>query len=336
MKPEIAIVIGPLIFLAVIVQFMPLLTRRGIFFGATVDPAFPQSRDGRRLLRSYRRQAALWGALAIALAALLTRQNAAVAILAPMFALLIAAGLSYWLKFREVHARYGVRRPEIREASLSSVPEKETISLWLLVPPLLAIPAVALYLHLHWNQIPATFPVHWGADGQPNRWASRDPLGVYGSLLIASLVNLFILGLAWMLSRLSRKTVMRYVTVRLLELLLYPLTFVFVMVSLLPLMRIPMWLIPAPILVFVLGVMYWGYLKISAPSARDEVPEPQNDSYWKAGAFYYNPNDPAIFVSKRVGIGYTMNFANKWSWVAIGAIILAIAASIYFGGKATS
>jgi uncharacterized membrane protein len=38
---------------------------------------------------------------------------------------------------------------------------------------------------------------------------------------------------------------------------------------------------------------------------------------------YNNPNDPAIWVEKRVGIGWTLNFAHKESWVII-FIILAI------------
>ncbi len=41
--------------------------------------------------------------------------------------------------------------------------------------------------------------------------------------------------------------------------------------------------------------------------------------------FYYNPDDPAIFVSKRVGIGYTMNFANKVAWlVMLGILLMAL------------
>ena len=132
---------------------------------------------------------------------------------------------------------------------------------------------------------------------------------------------------------------MRYVTIRILELMLYPLTFLFLAISLLPVGRIPIWLIPSVVILFIVAIIalvYWGYSKISSPSARDEVPEPQNDVYWKAGAFYYNPNDPAVWVSRRVGIGYTMNFANKWSWVAMGSVLLATAALIYFASHITS
>lgn len=41
------------------------------------------------------------------------------------------------------------------------------------------------------------------------------------------------------------------------------------------------------------------------------------------GVFYWNPEDSSIFVPKRVGIGYTVNFANKWSWAALAGILLA-------------
>ena len=35
-----------------------------------------------------------------------------------------------------------------------------------------------------------------------------------------------------------------------------------------------------------------------------------DDKYWKAGIFYVNKNDPSIFVEKRFGVGWTLNFAN--------------------------
>jgi uncharacterized membrane protein len=38
--------------------------------------------------------------------------------------------------------------------------------------------------------------------------------------------------------------------------------------------------------------------------------------------FYYNPSDPAIFVAKRVGIGYTVNFANRMCWLVLVGILL--------------
>jgi uncharacterized membrane protein len=42
---------------------------------------------------------------------------------------------------------------------------------------------------------------------------------------------------------------------------------------------------------------------------------------------YYNPADPAIFVEKRFGMGYTMNFANPWSWVLMAGLLATVAAA---------
>ena len=323
MKAEVAMLILPLAFVAVIFQFTPLLTRRGIFFGATVDPDFPRSADGRRVLCSYRWHAALWAIIALGLAAALLPHALPLAVLVPLLLIIVGSALSYWLKFREVHTRYGQRRPEIRQAELSVPPTGARFNAWLWVPPFAALALTAAYLQSHWNQLPERFPVHWGADGQPNRWSSREPLTVFAPVVIGAGMNLVMLALAWLFSQLSRNTIMRRVTVRLLEVLLYPLTLTFIIVALLPFgLVVPVWLIPAIMLTCVAGLIFWSYRQIVAPALADAVPDPQSDSYWKAGMFYYNPNDPAIFVAKRVGIGYTVNFANKMCWLVLAGILL--------------
>jgi uncharacterized membrane protein len=50
-----------------------------------------------------------------------------------------------------------------------------------------------------------------------------------------------------------------------------------------------------------------------------------DDMYWKLGQFYFNPDDPTIFVEKRFGIGWTMNFGHPVSWISlIGRIVVVI------------
>ncbi|MCM3690763.1 DUF5808 domain-containing protein [Neobacillus niacini] len=43
---------------------------------------------------------------------------------------------------------------------------------------------------------------------------------------------------------------------------------------------------------------------------RKQSTDYDEDSYWKGGLFYFNRNDPSIFVEKRFGVGWTLNFAN--------------------------
>lgn len=55
-----------------------------------------------------------------------------------------------------------------------------------------------------------------------------------------------------------------------------------------------------------------------------------DDDKWILGMYYYNKNDPAWMVEKRVGIGYTINFANKKATILlILFILLIIVFSIY-------
>lgn len=54
----------------------------------------------------------------------------------------------------------------------------------------------------------------------------------------------------------------------------------------------------------------------------EEVTEVDEEQYWKLGVFYYNPEDPAVFVEKRFGIGSTINMARWQSWVCIAGLVL--------------
>ncbi|NLD91797.1 MAG: DUF1648 domain-containing protein [Fibrobacter sp.] len=47
-----------------------------------------------------------------------------------------------------------------------------------------------------------------------------------------------------------------------------------------------------------------------------------DDQYWKYGVFYVNRNDPAIFLEKRAGIGWTINFGQPLSWIIIVGFVL--------------
>ena len=55
------------------------------------------------------------------------------------------------------------------------------------------------------------------------------------------------------------------------------------------------------------------------------------DECWKLGLIYFNRNDPALWVEKRFGIGWTVNMANPKSWFLLGGILLFVAASLVLG-----
>lgn len=46
--------------------------------------------------------------------------------------------------------------------------------------------------------------------------------------------------------------------------------------------------------------------------------------YYKLGIFYFNPKDSRVFVPKRFGWGWTLNFAKIWTYLILLAFALLI------------
>ncbi len=56
--------------------------------------------------------------------------------------------------------------------------------------------------------------------------------------------------------------------------------------------------------------------RASGPMFRDD------DQYWYAGVFYYNPNDPEPFIPKRYGFGWTVNFGHPMGKLIAALMVL--------------
>jgi uncharacterized membrane protein len=58
-------------------------------------------------------------------------------------------------------------------------------------------------------------------------------------------------------------------------------------------------------------------LALAAGTDRDD------DRFWKAGLLYVNRDDPALVVSARFGVGWTLNFGNPRAWLIIAGTVAA-------------
>jgi uncharacterized membrane protein len=54
---------------------------------------------------------------------------------------------------------------------------------------------------------------------------------------------------------------------------------------------------------------------------------------WR-GVVYLNPDDPRLFVPKRVGVGWTVNFGHPWAWrilaLMLGVLVLSVTLGTLF------
>ncbi|GIO67745.1 DUF1648 domain-containing protein [Paenibacillus cookii] len=94
-------------------------------------------------------------------------------------------------------------------------------------------------------------------------------------------------------------------------------------------------MMPAIIIVMALILSFTtgqGGRRIGRPSGAASATAVNDDRFWKLGFIYYNPNDPAMFVEKRMGIGWTINFARPAAWMIFAGILLLIFAAGYFAG----
>jgi len=58
-----------------------------------------------------------------------------------------------------------------------------------------------------------------------------------------------------------------------------------------------------------------------------DIPD-ANPKHWRLGLFYFNRQDGRLFVPKRFGYGWTVNFANVWAWLLRGLIIFVLVARL--------
>ena len=49
---------------------------------------------------------------------------------------------------------------------------------------------------------------------------------------------------------------------------------------------------------------------------------PHDPRHYRWGLFYVNPDDPRIWVPKQLGLGWTLNFAHRSSWLIMGLLLL--------------
>jgi uncharacterized membrane protein len=83
------------------------------------------------------------------------------------------------------------------------------------------------------------------------------------------------------------------------------------------------------LLVILVLVLFWHpqlsrtKTNTSADRGRSVTVFRDDDRYWYGGLFYNNPDDPALLVPKRYGLGWTVNFGNpQGKLLLIGTLLL--------------
>lgn len=317
-----------LVLLGIMLFAIPNMTRREILFAVPVPPDFRKSCAGRRAVSVFRSTtviAVLAGICALLLSP--ARLLNAVATAMPITLLVVCSVSFYWQNRRLAPAAVQYTRPQ--EAEMTVAPDRLPWFSWFGAGPLIILAAVALWLHFNWNLIPLRYPVHFNFAGQPNRWVDRSVMGVYGRVIFGAELCLWALILAfagWFGSRRSR---IRRAMLGGVIGLGYFFAVVFGLIALQGPLSLPAWVIVLAPLVIMLSLISVMSNMMNQPGGQmDTTP----NECWKGAIFYYNPNDAALVVEKRTGLGFTFNLANPWSWALLAGLAMVVVSAPFILG----
>lgn len=205
----------------------------------------------------------------------------------------------------------------------------------------------AVVLALRWDEIPAVFATHFGDGFEPDGWSEKSIGSVFFGVWFSWIMLAVLGGTAAMTYRMSaasnlqdsaarrrRAARIKADTVTALGWVGAALSAFIVAIGLCTaLPGLQSWIKPVTaggtllLVVGTLPLVAWSVVRASnAGEPRPEDPEttedPDRDKYYKWGVFYYNPDDPAVLVEKRYGIGLSFNYARPQAQLAMATLLL--------------
>jgi uncharacterized membrane protein len=334
----VAVTIGGIVLLnAAILWFIPRLTRPDLYFAVTVPPGFRDEPEAKLILSRYRRELILVSILALIVFV------AGIVMLGVGFApagvmIQAVAGFIVFYRARNRVLPHAVRPTMIREAELQPynriIPGGRIAAAGPFV--LLVVVVCAGYLWIHGSSL-----LHLSA--HPNASPARSLIVYFLSMTgVLTGLSVTLYGLAhWVRPVYSggperarelqfRRTVAAivlgaeyYITIQASWIVLVPRHQGLISLGLLPL-----GLVFALVVIVALARLGQGGSRLaraqgSSTSSAVPVGDRTLDRYWKLGVFYFNPDDSAIFVEKRFGLGYSLNFARPTTWFIMALFLLA-------------
>lgn len=332
------------VLVAALLIAQPYLTKRTLLFGTTIPEQFIHHNHVRALRKRY--SFTMFGLLCIIALILFNsvqKQNFFFAILA-MVLINLLLYYQYHRRAQQLVDRQqfyaGLEEIRVTDTSVRAR-SHNTPTLFFVLPMVITI-AIAILTVQHYDTIPSKIPVHWGIDGTADSWVDKSWLAAMGlpiSMFFIQLVMLFVAtGSQQAKVQLSAnksaeaaffEVKKRRASTYFALMLSYALTAMFSYLQFTELIRPQTMHATWPfiaLIIIIIGGTLWLTIYTSrqqtttaATSAKTAL---RDDQYWRGGMFYINRHDPALFISKRTNIGWTLNFGNPWAYCLLLVIFI--------------
>lgn len=354
------------VILGILMGYMPYLTRKTESFGVTIPEQVYYSERLQNMRKKFSFQAILILLLLTTSFSVLSFKaitlERATFIYGMGLILLIGSLFVLYLKYHfqmkklKLASKWEEERPKAIVVDTSFRSRKLAYNnTWFLIPIILTVVTLAITV-IYFDRIPERIPLQYDFSGEVTRWADKSYKSIFWVpvqqfLMIAlfgfinstisrakqqinaanpekSLVQNHIFRLRWSGFIIVTGTIMVIIFGAI------QMSFIFSIdskaISFISLALTTMIVVYAIILAIFTGQ---GGSRIKVSSGKDtEEMDRDDDKYWKLGQFYFNPDDPTIFIEKRFGIGWTINFANIKGWlILVGVVLLIIGVQYAFG-----
>lgn len=337
---------------------MPQLARREILFGVRIPPGLLGSPELGEYKKVYQRNYILvCGIYTLCLCVSLWRRPDNIILLCGLAIFFV---LSSWLyynahkkvkEFKLAHEECDAKKQVVLvETAFRSDRQNRILPspLWFLLPLALILINIGLG-NAAFDNLPIIIPSHWNADGNVDGGVFKSLGVIYAFPIVQSFITLIIFllykAVAWSKQQISsaypqesreRNRIFRYRwganliflnTVIVAGLSMMNLFILQVLKGVLSVVLLMEPLLFLFILLDILFMSVWtgqGGSRIRMPETKVEpgsISGLDDDEHWLLGLVYFNREDPALFVEKRFGIAWGLNYASIKAYLLIGTLV---------------
>jgi len=338
--------------------FLQESTRNGIFFGVRIPEGYEKENEFKSLKKEFKKNF-LFTALLLQLLTLLAiwlYPNPSFMIIG-IILLLVALNLNYIKTYKKVKKikqdknwSFPIKDVIIVDTSFRNNPSKRALvsKAWFLLP-LALIVLITILTFANYDSLPAMLPRHWGFNGKVDGWSKKSFFIAFSLPIVQLLMTSLMYGVYIIIRRskaqlnpenidVSREQNrrFRYIWSCFILVLTLIMSAVFTLIQLNVIQMLtssPMTFIIINILLFSTAiaavvisiVVGQGGSRIKIVQFNSEkqlVINRDDDKYWIFGDYYYNPDDPSLFVEKRMGVGWDFNYSKLIAKIFMAFIVL--------------
>ncbi|MBY0123022.1 DUF1648 domain-containing protein [Bacillus sp. S/N-304-OC-R1] len=347
-------------FLVAIEMAIPFLAKRNTVFGVYIPDEFVRDEKLAFFKKMYSLLILIIGLIAIGLYLLLgVRDNPLLGQAMQFSIIFISLALYFFFHAKTLQRKktmkWGENLKQVKVTDFSVRSLDEMLPWYLYLLPIAVSLGVIGYTLMNYSMLPEQIPTHWGPSGKPDAFTEKNLFSSISLPVILLVLQFMFIGINESTRRSGIKlsaTRTEASRIRQLTLRKYSSWFMFfvnVLVTMLfsflqlqmihPNITDGVVLMAIPI-VFILIILICSVIfavKVGRAGEKidneygDGISDLDEDQYWIGGMIYFNKNDPSIFVEKRFGIGWTINFANPLGYILMFVPIVIILLISWFG-----